>query len=207
MKKHLFCLSMLACIAFALPSCDNTDDEGNLFLDDTGFPTMSAQVLDTSSYALEFCSHDLGCDIGTLLYSPAVNMTIMHSETGEDGHTESWESSVIATFYHSQAELEESPYAPYLDKLPEIDWSNQTLVILIRLGNQYFINSYEGCSIYHYSNKYTVKINLTVPTIANCSLDAIGTAIILNEKGVQRDNVKIQYDAYAIAENDEYKKY
>lgn len=158
MKARVIYLAMTVMAMFALSACGNED-----------FLENPEKFKDNSA------------EIKSLMVSIEKDIDLSYQNWWND-----YESNHEC--FHSLDELENSPYAPVKDEIPEVDWTKQTLVVAYVYHNYTF--SENECNVYGASGKYMVEYRL-VPHLS-AAYDHKGVAIILDKPDVEKKNVNFK---------------
>lgn len=170
--KQCYLSVMMLLAIFTLFACTSEDDlsvQGD-------FPDKSEATWDNTAQIIE--TDGLPFD-----YSEVFNNSKYQKWSNGGGDYR----SILMCFY-SLDEIKNSDYAPYINSLPTINWSKQTLVITrVFCAHVIGLNS---CKVYHRAGKYVVDVNIADKLLN--AIDDIGVIIVLNEKGVQSKSIKLE---------------
>lgn len=170
MKKYLI---YFAAFMWMMTAC-NEDENG--FTDKHGFPKTSEENLDATVVIKDFFSHK---ESGNPFENPD------YQQWCGDSYRTTFEC------FHNLSEVRESKYAEGTDKLPPINWETQTLVICNIYSLTSLNEDYCSCKVYTRSGKYTIHVEITESLYAIQTIDDLGIAIVLDQKNVQKKDLKL----------------
>lgn len=165
MKMKWFFL--IACVLL-LVSCNEHEND---CLDDQGFPkTVEENLVETGTIVREFTKK-----------FPSTWKEMEDDMLGDGKYKTYFEC------FHSLEEFKAGRYAQNMDELPPIDWEVHTLVVCSVYA--FYGMSYKSCSIYNYSDKYTVEVAFV--DLLTSGYDQICLAVVLPGKNISGEDIKL----------------
>lgn len=167
MKTRMIYWAMMVAM-FAFAACSNEelpDNSGDL----EDFPEMLEEFKDDSA---------------------EIESLVTKIEKDTDLSYQSWWNGYESNYecFYSLDELENSPYAPLKDEIPQVDWDKQTLVIAYVYSSSTFDE--DKCNVYGKSGKYTVEYGIGPGY--GMAFDNNGVAIVLDKPAVEKKCVNFK---------------